>query len=70
MLDFNQRLLDPTAMTMVLTVAQTMAFLKNNDQMGIHHATIVEVQQEGIANVDDLSDLDKDSLNQLPDNLQ
>ena len=38
--------------------------------MGIHHATIVTLQQEGITNVDDLSDFDKDSLNQLADNLQ
>ena len=32
---------------MVLTAAQTTAFFENPDQMGIPHATMVQIQQEG-----------------------
>ena len=38
--------------------------------MGIPHATVVQLQQEGIMSVDDLADFDKDSLQQLADNLR
>ena len=50
---------------MVLTGAQTTAFFENPDQMGIPHATMVEMQQEGIQSV-----ADKESLQQLADNLR
>ena len=50
-------------------VAQTTAFFKGNDQMGIPHATVMQFQLEGISGVDDLADFDKDSLKQLVDNL-
>ena len=36
---------------MVLTAAQTTAFFENPDQMGIPHATMVQMQQEGIQSV-------------------
>ena len=55
---------------MVLTAAQTTAFFENNDQMGIPHETMVQMQQEGIHSVADLADFDKDSLQQLADNLR
>ena len=55
---------------MVLTAAQTTAFFENADQMGVQHATVVQLAQEGIQSVDDLTDFDKDALQQLADNLR
>ena len=55
---------------MVLTAAQTTAFFKHGDQMGIPHFTMVQLQAEGITSVSDLADLNKDSLQQLADNLR
>ena len=40
------------------------------NQMGIPHATVIQLQQEGIDNVDNLADFDKDTLSQLADNLR
>ena len=55
---------------MVLTAAQTTAFFESPDQMGIPHATMVQVQQEGIQSVADLADFEKESLQQLAENLR
>ena len=55
---------------MVLTAAQTTAFFEHPDQMGIPHATMVQMQQEGIQSVADLADFEKQSLQQLADNLR
>ena len=55
--------------TMVLPAAQTTAFFENNDQKGIPHAIVVQLQQEGIDTVDELVDFDKDSLSQLANTL-
>ena len=55
---------------MVLTAAQTTAFFESPDQMGIPHATMVQMQLEGIQSVPDLADFEKDSLQQLADNLR
>ena len=55
---------------MVLTAAQTTAFFGYPDQMGIPHATMVQMQQEGIQSVADLADFEKQSLQQLADNLR
>ena len=55
--------------TMVLIAAQTMTFFKNNDQMGISHATVVQLQTEGIMAIGDLVGFEKDSLQQFVDNL-
>jgi hypothetical protein len=55
---------------MVLTVAQTTVFFEHNDQMGIPNATVLQLQLEGISTVDDLSDFDKDTLQQVADNLR
>ena len=54
---------------MVLTAAQTAAFFEDAAQMGIPHETVVQLEQEGIDAVDDLADFDKDTLQQLADNL-
>ena len=55
---------------MVLTTAQTTAFFEHADQMGIPHVTVVQLQAEGITSVSDLADFNKDSLQQLADNLR
>ena len=55
---------------MVLTAAQTTAFFESPDQMGIPHTTMVQMQQEGIQSVADLADFEKQSLQQLADNLR
>jgi hypothetical protein len=54
---------------MVLTAAQTTAFFENGDQVGIPHATVVQLATEGITSVIDLADFDKEFLQQLADNL-
>ena len=55
---------------MVLTAAQTTTFFEHADQMGIPHTTVVQLRAEGIEAVTDLVDFDKDSLQQLADNLR
>ena len=55
---------------MVLTAAQTTAFFESPDQMGIQHKTMVQMPQEGIQAVADLADFEKQSLQQLADNLR
>lgn len=55
---------------MVLTAAQTAAFFEDEAQMGVAHATVVQLGVEGITSVADLADFDKDSLQQLADNLR
>ena len=57
-------------LTMVLTAAQTTAFFEHADQMGIPHVTVVQLQAKGITLVSDLTDFNKDSLQQLADNLR
>jgi hypothetical protein len=55
---------------MVLTAAQTAAFFQEEAQVGIPHPTVAQMQAEGITNVQDLADFDKESLQQLADNLR
>ena len=55
---------------MVLTAAQTTAFFEHADQMGIPHATVLQLQSERVTLVSDLADFNKDSLQQLADNLR
>ena len=54
---------------MVLTSAQTTSYFENADQMGVQHATVIQLALEGIQTVDDLADFDKEALQQLADNL-
>ena len=55
---------------MVLTASQRTAFFENNDQMGIPHEIMVQMQHEGIHSAAHLADFDKDSLQQLTNNLR
>ena len=55
---------------MVLTVAQTTNFFQQNAQMDIPAATVAQLVNEGISTVDDLMDFDKDSLEQVANNLR
>ena len=55
---------------MVLTAGQTAAFFHEEAQMGIPYETIAQMQAEGITNVQDLADFEKESLQQLADNLR
>ena len=52
---------------MPLTNAQTTLFFENDAQMGIPNATVVQLQTEGISQVDDLVDFDKDTMTQIAD---
>ena len=51
-------------------VAQMTAFFEDAAQMGIPRVTVIWPQQEGIDGAHDLVDFDKNSLQQLADNLQ
>ena len=55
---------------MVLMAAQMTTFFKDAEQIGIPHATIIQLQTEGIMTIGDLADFEKDSLQQLADNLR
>ena len=55
---------------MVLTAAQTNAFFTQAAQMGIPAATVNQLAIEGIATVDDLVDFDKDTIEQMANNLR
>ena len=55
---------------MVLTVAQMTTFFEHANQMGIPHATVLQLQSEGITLVSDLADFNTTSLQQLADNLR
>ena len=55
---------------MVLTAAQTTSYFENADQMGVQHATVVQLALEGIQTVNNLTDFDKEALQHLADNLQ
>jgi hypothetical protein len=53
------------ARSMPLTAAQRTVFLEDAAQMGIPHARVVQLQQEGIDNVEDLVDFDKVTIEQI-----
>jgi hypothetical protein len=53
-----------------VTAAPTTAYFENEDQMGIPHATFVQLATDGIMSVIDLADFDKEPLQQLADNLR
>ena len=57
-------------LTMMLTMSQTTTFFKHAEQLGIPHTTVVQLCAEGIEAVADLADFDKESLQQLADNLR
>ncbi len=53
-----------------MTALQRTAFFENADQMGIPHDTVVQLQAEGIAGVEDLTDFDKETIQQIASNLR
>eukprot|EP00957_Ditylum_brightwellii_P083800 6369505-Ditylum_brightwellii.AAC.1 len=55
---------------MVLTNAQTTVFFKDNDQMAIHHNTIVHLVNEGISAVNDVEEFQKTDIKQIAANLR
>jgi hypothetical protein len=55
---------------MVLTAAQTTLFFEGAAQMAIPNATVLELFNEGINTVDDLSEFDKDTIVQIAYNLR
>ena len=55
---------------MVLTNAQITAFFTANNQMALPTTTYAQLAVEGIQTVDDLADFDKDSLDQVANNLR
>jgi hypothetical protein len=55
---------------MVLMNNQTQSFFKDVDQMNIPNTNMVRLQAEGILTVDDLVDFDKDTIQQVADNLR
>ena len=55
---------------MVWTANQTNAFFEHADQMAIPCATVGRLQAEGLTTVQDLSNLDKETLKQIVENLR
>ncbi len=55
---------------MVLTAAQTTLFFEGAAQMAIPNATVLELFNEGINTVDDLSEFDTDTIVQIAYNLR
>ena len=55
---------------MVLTAVHKITFFENANQMGVQHAIVAQLAQEGIQSVDEITDFDKEALQQMPDNLQ
>ena len=55
---------------MVLTAAQITSFFQTATQMAIPNETRTQLSVEGIKTVDDLLDFDKDSLDQVANNLR
>ncbi len=54
---------------MPLTAAQRTAFFEAPDQMGIPHETVVQLQEEGTDGVEDLTDFDKETIEQIASDL-
>ena len=54
---------------MPFTNAQTRAFFENANQMAIPTATINELANEGINDVEDLAEVDADIIKQIAANL-
>jgi hypothetical protein len=54
---------------MILSAAHTTTFFEDVVHTGIPHATVIQLQQEGIVIVDDIADFDKDTIEQLAANL-
>ena len=55
---------------MALTAAQTTAFFRDGDQMGIPQATVDQLQIEVITTISDMADFEKETLQQMANNLR
>ena len=55
---------------MVLTANQVSAFFEDQAQLGIPHATRIQLQQEGILTVEDLAEFEDDAIKQIAENLR
>ena len=55
---------------MVLTGAQITVFSEETTHMAIPHETRIQLQEEGIDDVDNLVNFDKCNLKQVADNLR
>jgi hypothetical protein len=56
---------------MVLTGGNTTTtFFEDPAHMGIPHATVIQLQQEGIIIVDDIADFEKETIKQIAANLR
>ena len=55
---------------MAITGAQTTLFFEANDQMAIPQPTLAQLQNEGIMIINDFREFDKDTLQQIDDNLR
>ena len=55
---------------MVLFVAQATSIYDDAAQMAIPHATVVQLQTEGITTVDDLEDSNEDNIDRVLSNLR
>ena len=54
----------------MLTAAQTTAFFENDDQMGIPHATVVQLEDEGLSLPEDLTEFDAEAIKEIAANLR
>ncbi len=59
-----------TTTRMPLTANQRTAFFEAPDQMGIPHATVAQLHEEGTDGVEDLTDFDKDAIEQIASDLR
>jgi hypothetical protein len=50
---------------LVLTGGNTTTFFEDPAHMGIPHATVIQLQQEGIIIVDDIADFEKETIEQI-----
>ena len=55
---------------MVLTVAQTTSFFRDNANMGITARTLQAISNEGITDVEDLEDFHNDDLDHMVENFK
>ena len=55
---------------MTIAAYQKKGFFEENDQMAILKTTLLQLQNEGITRVDNLAKFNKETLQQIADNLR
>ena len=55
---------------MTIAASQKKVFFEENDQMAIPKPTLLQLQNEGITRVDNLAKFNKETLQQIADNLR